>query len=100
MGDFYGTGIKIWSGFGPNGQLSCHHSFKTFLPRKPSHTLNEMTQFVTHFDVLKKYMVILKMCYSVNQIDGLQRSNKKYVVMDFPPFVASTNSLFQSEYFK
>ena len=68
---------------------------------KPSYTLNEMTQFVTHFDVLKKYMVILKMCYSVNQIDGLQRSNKKYVViMDFPYFVASTNPLFQSEYFK
>ena len=40
------------------------------------------------------------MCYSVNQIDGLQRSNKKYVVMDFPYFVASTNPLFQSEYFK
>ena len=23
MGDFYGTGIEIWAGFGLNGQLSC-----------------------------------------------------------------------------
>ena len=30
MGDFYGTGIEIWAGFGPNGQLSCLHSFKIF----------------------------------------------------------------------
>ena len=31
------------------------------------------------------------MRYSVKQIDGLQRSYKKYAVMDFPCFVASTN---------
>jgi hypothetical protein len=31
---------------------------------------------VAHFDVLKKYMIILKMCCSVNQIDDLQSSNK------------------------
>jgi len=30
VGDFYGTGIEIWAGFGPNGRLSCLHSFKTF----------------------------------------------------------------------
>ena len=43
---------------------------------KPSYTLNEMTQFVTQFDELKKYMVILKMYCSVNQIDDLQTGNK------------------------
>ena len=32
---------------------------------------------MAHFDVLKKFMIILKMCLSVNQIDDLQRSNKK-----------------------
>ena len=36
VGDFYGTGIEIWAGFGPNGQLSCLHSFKIFWPMKPS----------------------------------------------------------------
>ena len=36
-----------------------------------------MTKFAAHFNVLKKYMIILKMCFSVNQIDDLQRSNKK-----------------------
>jgi hypothetical protein len=30
VGDFYGTGIEIWAGFGPNGRLSCLHSFKIF----------------------------------------------------------------------
>ena len=30
VGDFYGTGIEIWAGFGLNGQLSCLHSFKIF----------------------------------------------------------------------
>ena len=24
MGDFYGTGIEIWAGFGPNGRLLAH----------------------------------------------------------------------------
>ena len=28
VGDFYGTGIEIWAGFRPNGQLSCLHTFK------------------------------------------------------------------------
>ena len=36
---------------------------------KPSYTLNEMTYFEAHFDALKKYVIILKMCFSVNQID-------------------------------
>ena len=36
MGDFYGTRIKIWAGFGPVGQLlrqvfSCFHGQKKFL---------------------------------------------------------------------
>ena len=43
---------------------------------KQSYT-HEMTLFAAHFDVLKKYMIILKMCCSVNQIDDLQRSDKK-----------------------
>ena len=43
---------------------------------KPSYTSNEMTKFVAHFYVLKKYMIILKMCCSVNQIDDLHKSNK------------------------
>ena len=69
--------LIIWAAqHRPNGWLSCIHSFKIFLLMKPSYTLNEMTQFVTHFDVLKKYMVILKMCCSVSQIDDLQTSNK------------------------
>ena len=28
-----------------------------------------MTEFAAHFDVLKKYIKFLKMCFSVNQID-------------------------------
>ena len=65
---------------GRNGQLSCLHSFKLFWPMKPSYASNEMTQFAAHFDVLKKCMIILKMCFSVNQIDDLQStSNKKYL---------------------
>jgi hypothetical protein len=35
VGDFYGTAIEIWAGFGPNGQLSCLHSFKIFWARTP-----------------------------------------------------------------
>ena len=36
MGDFYGTGIEIWAGFGPVWQLlspvvSCFHGQKNFL---------------------------------------------------------------------
>ena len=36
MGDFYGTGIEIWAGFGPVQQLlrpffSCFHGPKVFL---------------------------------------------------------------------
>ena len=38
---------------GPNGQLSCLHSFKIFSPLKPSYTSNEMTYFAAHFDVSK-----------------------------------------------
>ena len=30
VGDFCGTGIEIWAGFGLNGRLSCLHSFKIF----------------------------------------------------------------------
>ena len=44
---------------------------------KPSYTSNEITYFAAHFDLLNKYMIILKMCFSVNQIDDLQSSNKK-----------------------
>ena len=44
---------------------------------KPSYTLNEMTQYAAHFDVSKKYMIILKICFSVNQIDDLQSIDKK-----------------------
>jgi hypothetical protein len=29
-GIFFGTGIEIWAGFGPNGQLSCLHILKIF----------------------------------------------------------------------
>ena len=36
MGDFYGTGIEIWAGFGPNG------------PMKLSYTSNEMRYFAAH----------------------------------------------------
>ena len=31
VGDFYGTWIKIWAGFGLNGQLSCLHSFNQYI---------------------------------------------------------------------
>ena len=42
------------------------------------YTSNEMTYFAAHFDILKKYMITLKMCFSGNQIDDLQStSNKK-----------------------
>jgi hypothetical protein len=44
---------------------------------KPSHTSNKITQFAAHFDVLKKYIIILKMCFSENQRDDLQSNNKK-----------------------
>ena len=30
LGNFYGREIEIWARFGPNGQLSCLHSFKIF----------------------------------------------------------------------
>ena len=43
VGDFYGTEIEIWAGFGLNGQLSCLHSFKLFRTMKPSYISNEMT---------------------------------------------------------
>ena len=33
--------------------------------------------YAAHFNVLKKYLIILKMCFSVNQIDDLPSSNKK-----------------------
>ena len=69
--------LVIWAAQpGPNGQLSCLHSFKVFWPIKSSYTSNEMTLYAAHFDVLKKYTIILKMCCSVNQIDDLQSSNK------------------------
>ena len=44
---------------------------------KPSYTLNETTDFATHFDVLKKYMIIFKMHFSVDQIGDLYSSNGK-----------------------
>ena len=53
---------------------SARAEWPTFLP---SYTSNEMTLVVSHFDVLKKYMIIMKMCFSVNQIDYLQSTNKK-----------------------
>ena len=43
---------------------------------KQSYNSNEMTQIGAHFDVLKKYMIILKTFFSVNQIYDLQSSNK------------------------
>ena len=59
---------------------------------KLSYTSNEMTKFAAHIDVLKKYMMILKMCCSVNQIDDLQNSNKKTkVVMDLPSSMITTD---------
>ena len=53
----------------------CLHSFKIFWPVKSSYTLNEMKWFAAYFDVLKRFMRILKMCFSVNQIDDLQSSH-------------------------
>ena len=44
---------------------------------KPSYTSNEMTLVVAYFDALKMNMIILKMCFSIKQIDDLQSSNKK-----------------------
>jgi hypothetical protein len=35
-----------------------------------------MRLFLAHFDVIKKYMILLKVCFSVNHIDDLQSSNK------------------------
>ena len=63
-GRFYGTGIEIWAGFGPNGRLSCLHSFKIFWSMKPSYTSNEMIKFVAHLDVSKIYE-ILKECFKL-----------------------------------
>ena len=37
-----------------------------------------MTYFVAHFDVLKKYMMILQMSCFVNQINDLQTIGKEY----------------------
>ena len=42
---------------------------------KSSYTSNEMKKFAAHFDVLEKLMIILKMRFFVNQIDGLLSSN-------------------------
>ena len=36
-----------------------------------------MSHYAARFNLLKKYMIILKMCFSVNQIDDLPSSNKK-----------------------
>ena len=44
---------------------------------KPPYNISKITLFAAHFDVLNKYMVILKLCFSVNQIDDLQSINKK-----------------------
>ena len=56
--------LVIWAAQpGPNGQLSCLHSIKYFWPMKPSYPSSEMTWFVAHFDVLKKYLIILKLCF-------------------------------------
>ena len=60
MGDFYGTGIDILAGFGPNGQIFCLHSVKIFWSMKPSYTSNELIQFVANFDVSKIYEIIKK----------------------------------------
>ena len=71
--------LVVWAAQrGLNDQRSCLHSFKIFCPLKPSYISNKMTEFVAHFDAhINKYMKILKMYCTVNQIDDLQSSNKK-----------------------
>ena len=59
---------------GPNGQLSCLHSFKIFWPMKPSYRYLKWNNIICGtFWCIRKFMIILKMCFSVNQ-----SSNKKY----------------------
>ena len=48
--------------------------------------------FIPESRVLKKYMIILKMCFTVNQINDLQSSNKK-IVMDLPSAVLLSQNL-------
>ena len=57
------------------GRMANFPAFTASKSMRPSYTLNE-TLFEAHFDVLKKDMTTLKMCFSVNQFDALQSSNK------------------------
>ena len=57
VGDFYGTRIVIWAGFGPNGQLSCLYSFKILWPMKPPYTTKMFLINMAHFDVSKSYKI-------------------------------------------
>ena len=51
--------VHIWAAQpGPNGQLSCLHSFKIVLPMKPSYTPNNII-CGTLYCIIKKYMIIL-----------------------------------------
>ena len=58
VGDFYGTGIEIWAGFGLKGQLSCLHSFEIFWPMKPPYISKMFLINVAHFDVSKTYKIL------------------------------------------
>ena len=55
MGDFYGTGIEIWAGYGAKANFPAFIASKSF---DPSNTSNEMIDFVAHFDVSKKYEIV------------------------------------------
>ena len=48
MEDFYGTGIEIWAGFGPNRMAN----FPAFIASK-SYTPDEMILFLANFNVSK-----------------------------------------------
>ena len=45
---------------GPNGRLSCLHSFKIFWPMKPPYTSKMFLINVAHFDVSKTYKIFIK----------------------------------------
>ena len=76
---------------GPNGQLSCLHNFKIFWGKKLSYTYLKWNDIICcTFGCIKKYILILKMCFSVNQIDDLQSSNGYKINVEylfFPPSI-------------
>ena len=59
MGDFYGTGIEIWAGCGPNGQLSCLNIASNILTYETVIYLKWNDTICSTFCCIKKHRLII-----------------------------------------